>query len=137
MSWDINIAHAFFSSVEPSYIMDKNLMKDRDCNIVYPLDLNKYSIKRINKINIDNVNKKYEYLLHNFSVECHDANKKKYSVDYSDFYEAIEIDDDLEHEEIDKLLIHELIHNLHLDGSNYHNELKQIINQYKKTNIKS
>ena len=60
MSWDINISHAFFSSVEPSYLLDKHLMKNRNCNLVYPLDLNKYSIKRINKINIDNVNKIFD-----------------------------------------------------------------------------
>ena len=28
MSWDINISHAFFSSVEPSYLLDKHLMKN-------------------------------------------------------------------------------------------------------------
>lgn len=60
MSWDINIAHAFFSSVEPSYLLNKHLIKNRNCNLVYPLDLNKYSIKRINKINIDNVNKIFD-----------------------------------------------------------------------------
>ncbi len=57
MSWDINIAHAYYSSIKPSYLLDKYLIKSRNTNIVYPLDLNKYSIKRINKINIDNVNK--------------------------------------------------------------------------------
>ena len=60
MSWDINISHAFFSSVQPSYLLDKHLIKNRNCNLVYPLDLNKYSIKRINKINIDNVNKIFD-----------------------------------------------------------------------------
>ena len=41
------------------------------------------------------------------------------------------------YEEIEKLLIHELIHNLHLDGSNYHDELDSVISNYnkiKKTN---
>jgi len=65
MSWDINISHAFFSSIEPSYLLDKNLLKNRNSNIVYPLDLNKYSIKRINKINIDNVNK----IFNNMDIE--------------------------------------------------------------------
>ena len=65
MSWDINISHAFFSSIEPSYLLDKNLIKGRNSNIVYPLDLNKYSIKRINKINIDNVNK----IFNNMDIE--------------------------------------------------------------------
>lgn len=36
------------------------------------------------------------------------------------------------YEEIDKLLIHELIHNLHLDGSNYHQQLTSIISKYNK-----
>jgi hypothetical protein len=35
------------------------------------------------------------------------------------------------YEEISKLLIHELIHNLYLDGSNYHNHFTSIINTYK------
>ena len=39
------------------------------------------------------------------------------------------------YEEIEKLLIHELIHNLYLDGSNYHEKLDNIINKY--NNIKS
>lgn len=34
------------------------------------------------------------------------------------------------YEEIEKLLLHELIHNLHLDGSNFHDELKDIILKY-------
>jgi hypothetical protein len=41
------------------------------------------------------------------------------------------------YEEIEKLLIHELIHNLHLDGSNYHDKLDLVISNYnkiKKTN---
>ncbi len=60
MSWDINISHALYSSVEPSYLLDKHLMKNRNSNLIYPLDLNKYSIKRINKINIDNVNRVFD-----------------------------------------------------------------------------
>lgn len=35
------------------------------------------------------------------------------------------------YEEIEKLLIHELIHNYHMDGSNYHDQLKHIISEYK------
>ena len=35
------------------------------------------------------------------------------------------------YEEVEKLLIHELIHNYHLDGSNYHNELESIIKEYR------
>jgi hypothetical protein len=34
------------------------------------------------------------------------------------------------YEEIEKLLIHELIHNLYLDGSNYHNEFTTMISDY-------
>lgn len=59
MNWDINIAHAFYSSIKPSYELAQNLMKERNIHLVYPQDLNKYSIKRINKINIDNVNKTF------------------------------------------------------------------------------
>lgn len=36
-------------------------------------------------------------------------------------------------EEIEKLLIHELIHNLHLDGSNYHDQNTNLIKEYNKT----
>lgn len=35
------------------------------------------------------------------------------------------------YEEIEKLLIHELIHNYYLDGSNYHEQLTNIIKKYK------
>ena len=38
------------------------------------------------------------------------------------------------YEEIEKLLIHELIHNFNLDGSIYHNKLKNVVEKYK--NIK-
>jgi hypothetical protein len=34
------------------------------------------------------------------------------------------------YEEIEKLLLHELIHNFNMDGSNYHNELTDIIKNY-------
>jgi hypothetical protein len=34
-------------------------------------------------------------------------------------------------EEVEKLLIHELIHNYHMDGSIYHNELSDIIDKYR------
>lgn len=34
------------------------------------------------------------------------------------------------YEEIEKLLIHELVHNLYLDGSNYHIKLESILDQY-------
>ena len=39
------------------------------------------------------------------------------------------------YEEIEKLLIHELIHNYNIDGSEFHNELNEITNKYK--NIKN
>ena len=35
------------------------------------------------------------------------------------------------YEEVEKLLIHELIHNFHIDGSIYHNKLSNIISNYK------
>ena len=39
------------------------------------------------------------------------------------------------YEEIEKLLIHELIHNLHLDGSNFHSELDNTIQKYNQVNL--
>lgn len=41
------------------------------------------------------------------------------------------------YEEVEKLLIHELIHNYGMDGSNYHMELKSIINKYSQTKSKN
>lgn len=35
------------------------------------------------------------------------------------------------YEEIEKLLIHELIHNFYIDGSDYHDDFAEIINEYK------
>ena len=37
------------------------------------------------------------------------------------------------YEEVEKLLLHELIHNFYLDGSNFHSNLKNIIKDYTKT----
>jgi len=66
MNWDINVTHAFFSSIYPSYLLKENLEKtsDRNHNLVYPLDLNKYSIKKINRRNIENVSK----VFHNMDI---------------------------------------------------------------------
>lgn len=36
------------------------------------------------------------------------------------------------YEEVEKLLLHELIHNYYMDGSNYHERLKDVISEYKK-----
>ncbi len=36
------------------------------------------------------------------------------------------------YEEVTKLLLHELVHNFYLDGSNYHSELKSVIEQFTK-----
>ena len=45
------------------------------------------------------------------------------------------------YEEVEKLLIHELIHNYNIDGSGFHNKLNNILNKYKlvknKTNSKN
>lgn len=43
------------------------------------------------------------------------------------------------YEEVEKLLIHELIHNYFIDGSKYHDELNDVLNEYKitKNNTKS
>ena len=35
------------------------------------------------------------------------------------------------YEEVEKLLIHELVHNYHIDGSNYHDQLESIISKYR------
>jgi hypothetical protein len=41
------------------------------------------------------------------------------------------------YEEVEKLLIHELIHNFYIDGTLYHDELKSIINNYEKVKNKN
>lgn len=77
--------------------------------------------------NIDEVHKRYEYLLHNFSIECHDANKKKNNIDYSDFYEAVELDENIFHEEIDKLFKRLFIQHIYnLDSYNTNKKLHVI-----------
>jgi hypothetical protein len=35
------------------------------------------------------------------------------------------------YEEVEKLLIHELVHNYHIDGSNYHESFENLINRYR------
>jgi hypothetical protein len=41
------------------------------------------------------------------------------------------------YEEIEKLLIHELVHNFYIDGSMYHNNFNNLINKYEKIKNKS
>ena len=60
-NWSIYDVQGFYTCVTPSYLMDKYLMDTGDLNkiedVVFTTDLNKTSIKKINKKNITNVNK--------------------------------------------------------------------------------
>lgn len=55
-NWKIRDIQGFYSCVNTSYLMEKNITKDDlyKCKLSFPKDLNKTSIKKINKKNIDN-----------------------------------------------------------------------------------
>ncbi len=57
MSWDINIAHAFYSCIKPSHLLSGGKLANANkyVGLEYPKDLNRYSIKKINKKNIMNI----------------------------------------------------------------------------------
>lgn len=57
-NWSIHEAHGFYACVYPSYLMEQNLENNinRDFDLSFPSDLNRTSIKKINKKNILKVN---------------------------------------------------------------------------------
>jgi len=60
-NWDMQEIHGFYSCVISSYYLDKQLKKDpENINLIFTTDLNKTSIKKINKKNINNTNKCFE-----------------------------------------------------------------------------
>lgn len=55
-SWDLNRVHAYYTCVNPSYIMSQQNNRTIP-NLEFPIELNKMSIKKINKKNIINAGK--------------------------------------------------------------------------------
>jgi len=51
-NWDIADVHGFYTCVAPSYLLSNNLGKDKYLQLLYPQDLNKASISKINRKNI-------------------------------------------------------------------------------------
>lgn len=56
-NWDINEVHGYFTCAVPSYLLCTNLPEDDTIKLVFPADLNKASIGKINKKNIINAGK--------------------------------------------------------------------------------
>ena len=57
-NWNIYESHGFFSCVVPSFLMHEGIKKEnRNFRLAFPADLNKTSIKKINKKNIVSSNK--------------------------------------------------------------------------------
>ena len=55
-NWDINEVHGFYTCTAPSYLLCSNL-EEQQIKLVFPADLNKASIGKINKKNIINAGK--------------------------------------------------------------------------------
>lgn len=53
-NWDLQKVHGYYSCVIPSFLMNKNADSHYQFRLEFAKDLNKTSIKRINKKNIDN-----------------------------------------------------------------------------------
>ena len=52
-NWNLQEVHGYYSCVYPSYVLSNNLSKNGMYeNFIFPLDLNRTSIKRINKKNV-------------------------------------------------------------------------------------
>jgi replication factor C subunit 1 len=78
--WDMNYLHSLYSCVLPSYLLQK--VKKKKTKIQFTYDLNKTSIKNINKRNITNLNKKInknvtEYLILGTIIKNLIKNKRK------------------------------------------------------------
>ncbi|AYV84752.1 MAG: replication factor C large subunit [Hyperionvirus sp.] len=56
-NWDINEVHGYLTCAAPSYLLCSNLAEDDGIKLVFPADLNKASIGKINKKNIINAGK--------------------------------------------------------------------------------
>ena len=59
-NWDMKDVHGFYTCVYPSYTLSNNFkpnMQPLQCDLKFATDLNKTSIKKINKRNINNANK--------------------------------------------------------------------------------
>lgn len=56
-NWELQEIHGDYTCVLPSYIINKNIVKNQKIDILFAFDLNKTSIKRINNKNIKNTEK--------------------------------------------------------------------------------
>ncbi len=107
MCWDINIAHALYSSIIPSYLLKTDLeitdslLNAIKINLLYPVDLNRFSIKKINKININNVNNTFD----NMNIEDYLYLNQiiKYQLEKNEYKECIENFKDYKNFDIDTL----------------------------------
>ena len=57
-NWDISDMHCYYTCIAPSYMLSKNLPKDKYIKMIYPQDLNKESLSKINRRNIIKNNNK-------------------------------------------------------------------------------
>ena len=55
-TWDIADVHGFYTCSAPSYLLSSKLGKERYLQLLYPQDLNKASISKINRKNILKIN---------------------------------------------------------------------------------
>jgi hypothetical protein len=127
--WLSDIGKKNFSN--PDYLSSNNMFKITLC-------LNFYKYKGCDKIQRKiiwiPINKKRDFKYNKISR----TNLKK-TTDNFEAFVASGVTFGLEpritvitrYEEVEKLLIHELIHNYNMDGSEYHNQFTNILNEYK------
>ena len=117
--------------LDPDYLLSFNMFKITLC-----LNLYKYncSDKIQRKIIWIPINKKRDFKYNKISK----INLKKTTENFEAFVasgvtfgQEPRVTVVSRYEEVEKLLIHELIHNYNIDGSKYHNKLKNILNEYK------
>jgi replication factor C subunit 1 len=59
-NWEMHEVHGMYTCVFPSYLLNKGGNNNKNPYIMYPMDLNKASISKINKKNIINAGKVFE-----------------------------------------------------------------------------
>jgi hypothetical protein len=127
------LSESEFTNVEsPDYILALEMMKITICLGLYRFSNNLDRTKRL--IIWIPINKERNF----FHNQITQSNLKKTEDNFEAFVASgvtfgnnPRITIVTRYEEVEKLLIHELIHNYHLDGSNYHEQLDTIINEYR------
>lgn len=117
---------------ETDYLIGYKMLKISICLNIYKYNYND-TIRRIIIWIPTNKERNFEYLqINSLNLKKTEDNFEAFVASGVTYSNNPRITIITRYEEVEKLLIHELIHNYYLDGSNYHNELIPIISKYKK-----